>query len=183
MAEAQNSDNVEEKEERLPKNIFQRFKATKTWTVIEIVLPILAIVIPTALYFYSVKSGEITISGIQRTSLINTRNEVGQDVTVLYRNVRIASLVSYTLEIANTGNTDIGKEDIYRLRWYPPTNAQILEARVISKTGDYGDFISLDLADPRSIGFNILALNKGVSARVNILCSSESPAVDDSTSR
>ncbi|HYX29897.1 MAG TPA: hypothetical protein VE863_15255 [Pyrinomonadaceae bacterium] len=166
-----------------PKNAFQRFKTTKTWTAIEILSPILAIVIPLALYFYSIKSGQLTITGIQRTSLIDTRNAIGQDVTVLYRKAPIASLVSYTLEIANTGNTDIGKEDVYKLRWVPPTNAQIIDARIISTSGAYGDFISLDLADPHSIGINVLALNKGVAARISILCSSESAAVDDSTAK
>ena len=92
-----------------PPHAFEKFKKTKIWGFIEIASPILAIlggiVLPIILYVYSEKTGQVTVRGIQQTSLIDTKNELGRDVAVLYRNTKIANLLSYTLEVANTWNT------------------------------------------------------------------------------
>ena len=63
-------------------------------------------------------------------------------------------------------------------KWVPPTSARILDARVIGKVGAQGEFLTLDYSAPEQLNFNVLALNKGDSARVSILCSSDSPSVD-----
>ncbi|MDX6403494.1 MAG: hypothetical protein QOH70_949 [Blastocatellia bacterium] len=181
MEEHKEINEVEAEEVAL--NSFQKFKKTRTWGFIEVVSPIIAIVggivLPIALYLYSEKAGQVTVRGIQQTSLINTKSGLGNDVSIVYREKKVANLLNYTFEIANTGNTDIDKSDVHYFRWIPPPSTQILDARIIGKTGGGGEFLAVNYS-ARELDFDILTLNKGVSARITILCSSDAQSPNPS---
>jgi hypothetical protein len=151
------------------------------------VIPVLslnvAIGIPLVIFLLSQKRGEVTIRGIQQFQLIERRQDLPGEIEVSYEGQKISSLTRYVLEIANTGNTDIDGSDVYDdLRWLPPTFSKILNAEVIEKTPGHGDFINLD--DYRDeLRINLLALDRDVSARISILCFSDSPQVDNNTSK
>ena len=162
------------KKEEPKKTLIERLMRSKTWNFIQIVAPLLAIMVPIAIYLISQQFGQITIRGVQKTVLIDPRKRISDGVTMSYKHAPIANLAKYVLKIENTGNRDIDGSDIDHLQWLPPKGSEILNAEIIDETSGYGNFISLDQSRKNILKINIIALNKNVWATIGILCSSNS---------
>jgi hypothetical protein len=174
---------MEAKEDEYRRGRLDRFLKSKTWSIIQIVIPLFAIAVPIVIYVVSQKSGQITVSGVQKAVLLDPASEIAEGVNLLYKNVQIGNITKYVLKIKNTGNRDIDRSDIHYLRWFPPKGSQILNSEIIHKTAGYGDFISLDHSGKDKLEINILTLNRNVFATIGVLCSCDIVNVDVSTSR
>jgi len=154
-----------------------RFKASTTWNVIQIVLPLVAISVPIILFTIGRCHRELTITGIQETRLINATDSAAKDVDISYGGKRAANIIRYLVEIRNSGNASIDGRDIHYLRWLPPNQARILTAIVKEKTSGYGDFISLHVTN-NLVEFHLLTLNRDAVVIADILCAAEVPSIE-----
>ena len=157
---------------------YDKLRQSRTLVVLQIVLPLLAIIVPITLYFLSSTKSEVTISGMQHTYLINPQEEIARDVKVRYKGVEKGNLARFELEIKNTGNTSIDRSDVHYIRWLPPRGSSILEAQVISKTEGFGDFIRVNIKLPDTLEFFLLTLNKNSAAQISVLCAFDSAKYD-----
>jgi hypothetical protein len=160
------------------RSVLDRFKASTTWNIVQIILPLIAIAVPIILFTIGKSNREVSVVAIQATALVNTTDVIAKDLSVSYGGTRVANVLRYLVEIRNTGNISIDGRDIHYLRWLPPPKTRVLAATVTKKTPGYGEFISLVTAND-SVEFRLLTLNRDATATIDILCAAEVPLVED----
>lgn len=177
----------EEAKENNKETRLERIRKSKLWSVLELVMPILAILvaitIPILIFIISQKEGEITVRGLQNVPLIDPDKDISKQVEIFYQNQKISNLSKYILKITNTGNTDIDGSDVHYFRWSVPEHSRILSADISNRTPGLGKFISVSTFSDSTVELSILTLNKEASATLVILCSSDKPNVNVASSK
>jgi hypothetical protein len=147
-----------------------RLRRTKFWRTLEILSPILAILIPLMLFYFSKEKSELTIQGIQLSELVKSPNNLSPNYSVEIDGKKVSNIIQFQFEIRNSGNTDIDGKEIHFLNWIPPKGLNILSFLIIKKNEHFGDFIKLKL-DTNILSINLLSLNKKAYAEILINCS------------
>jgi len=78
-----------------------------------ILLPVLAIIIPIALYMFQLKEMNLTYEVVSY-SLLNLSSTIQDEIEVSFSGKKVTDLSAINIEIKNAGNTPIRKEDFER---------------------------------------------------------------------
>jgi hypothetical protein len=89
-------------------------KESRLRIVIYIILPILAITVPIAIYFLQVQKKGMSYEIISVSDLFNTEYSVSGDIKIFFSDKRVEKLFTASVRVINSGNIPIKKDDFER---------------------------------------------------------------------